>query len=1187
MTASRKDDDLWAQLLGAAKDEAAKQAGAPKPGTDETVPAREDPWAQLVAAAEAEAERRTAREQEASGAASSARFEKGSLLLDTYRIESEPKHGGMGSVWRVRHTGWNADLAMKRPKAELFVTEADKRSFIDECRNWINLGLHPNIVSCYYVREIEGAPAIFSEWMENGDLEHHIKDGTLYEGSGGELQARLLDIAIQYARGLHYAHENGLIHQDVKPANLLLAKDWQAKAADFGLANARAQLTVLEGEPTLMDGGETMRADAGFYTPAYCSMEQMDGKQLTRRTDIYSWAVSVMEMYAGSRPWANGVVAGTGCRGYMAESRIPVPEALRELLAECMGIRPEERPHDFAAIEKRLLEIYRDVTGEAYPRPEPEAAPDTADSLNNTALTYLDLGMPEKAEECWEQALDQQPDHPASVYNQGLYRWRRGRTRSEDLIRRCGELTASARRPEQAETAARLRAQLEAEKQDSDPCASLRCVCREIDNFEPSSHYPSVCFSPDGRILYAAFDALYAYRADTMAEIYCRPEAVGDTLAHRLQVTPDGKYLLFRKQLSRRRREGRETVVNPGEDSKVWVADAATGKLLHGLEGKNPNDLAWCLDPGGTCFMTDGKNVEQWDPAAGKCLNRYRMPGGPLDMPEIAVSPDGKLLCCLGGINQEHCMIRLADAATGRLLRENENEEGWCFSPCFSPDGKTICCQSEEGVMTWQADTLEYTVRSGITTPDRMLFSADGTRLLTTDMDFNIRLWDTADFSFVRSFQGTHEYVTSLAASPDLSLIAAADWGDHVTVWNTEAPVRHAPWELSRVMEYGAVVDRNREERLAREGIETALRENRIAEALELLKRAESRYDQHGFFGLRRRISARCVRTGLAGRYETGSFHIGNHWPGMGMMAFHPADGTFALHDSHAEFVRILDESGRELRRVRLPKDEAFDRRMAVPCYSPSGEMLAVGGENAVILADPAGEKGPRMPEGPEGTFQRLDFSPDGRLLAGCGGGRFSYVWNTETGDPVMIIRNPDSWGGITDMKFLPDGRRLAALTEDGLNVYDVPADIRKKAGAQSKPAHMFRLGIKCARCAVSRDGRTLFLFTGDPERRVYFQDTGTWGFTGQFPLTREGGGYIRHPRCFPFSISADDTLLVTAEDKTITIWSLRDGTALESFTMAEPVEEVAVSPDGCALTAVSGEQGYCWALQRELAFPG
>ena len=418
MANDRKDDDLWAQLLGAAQTEAAKEQEVSEPRE-----APEDPWAQMLGAAE-----KHIAEQGNSPAASDAPFAKGSILLDTYRIESDPLKGGMGSVWRVHHTGWNVDLAMKRPLPERFADEASKKLFIDECQHWIKLGLHPNIVSCYYVREIDGVPTIFSEWMENGDLKHHIDNGTLYDGSEEEVQKRLLDIAIQYARGLHYAHEQGLIHQDVKPANLLLTSDWQAKAADFGLANARAQLTVLEGDITQQDPGQSLNAAAGGYTPAYCSMEQLDGKTLTRRTDIYSWAVSVMEMYYGSRPWANGVVAGAGCRDYMSdpECRIKIPEGLQDLLGQCMEANADDRPHDFAAVLEQLKSIYREIAGEDYPRPEPEAAADTADSLNNTALSYLDMGMPEKAEQLWDQALQKDARHLNTLFNRTLSRWRRG-----------------------------------------------------------------------------------------------------------------------------------------------------------------------------------------------------------------------------------------------------------------------------------------------------------------------------------------------------------------------------------------------------------------------------------------------------------------------------------------------------------------------------------------------------------------------------------------------------------------------------------------------------------------------------------------------------------------------------------------------------------------------------------------
>ena len=144
-------------------------------------------------------------------------------------------------------------------------------------------------------------------------------------------------------------------------------------------------------------------------------MEQMDGRTLTRRTDIYSWAVSVMEAYIGARPWTNGVVAGAGCREYMAESRIPVPEALRDLLAKCMETEAERRPHDFAEIEGELKKIYRAVTGRPYPRREPKAAPDTPGSLNNRALSWLDLGQTERARDIWQKLRDS--GYAEAIYN--------------------------------------------------------------------------------------------------------------------------------------------------------------------------------------------------------------------------------------------------------------------------------------------------------------------------------------------------------------------------------------------------------------------------------------------------------------------------------------------------------------------------------------------------------------------------------------------------------------------------------------------------------------------------------------------------------------------------------------------------------------------------------------------------
>ena len=354
-------------------------------------------------------------------------IQKGDTLLETYTVEADAINGGMGSVWRVHHQSWNTDLAMKRPQPRFFVegNRRRKESFIQECEAWINLGLHPNIVSCYYVREIGGVPTIFSEWMDNGSLKDRIRDGSLYEGIKTEQEERLLDLAIQFARGLRYSHDNGLIHRDVKPDNLLLTKEWDAKVSDFGLAKARDKAISEDG--TVHKGG---------YTPEYCSGEQAAGLLADARTDVYSWALTVLEMYTKGRVWESGPEVSENREQYINAVKLPLPEGLRGLLYRCLETDADKRPGDFAEIEETLYKIYKDETGNDYPREASKAAADTADSLNNRALSMLDLGKSEEAEMLWERSIRYSPQSRLANYNYLIWQWRTGKIDDTECGRR-------------------------------------------------------------------------------------------------------------------------------------------------------------------------------------------------------------------------------------------------------------------------------------------------------------------------------------------------------------------------------------------------------------------------------------------------------------------------------------------------------------------------------------------------------------------------------------------------------------------------------------------------------------------------------------------------------------------------------------------------------------------------------
>ena len=348
-------------------------------------------------------------------AISNEQIRKGDEILETYRVEGNAIHGGMGSVWCVHHNSWNVSLAMKRPQPRFFAEGSEKRKeeFVSECENWINLGLHPNIVSCYYVREIGGIPSIFSEWMDGGSLKDVLASGKLYEGAEADVQERILHIAIQTARGLAYSHEKGLVHQDIKPGNILLTDNWDAKIADFGLAQARSRLSGAENEPLSIGG-----------TLQYCPMEQAKGAAAEEWMDLYAWALTVTEMYSGQRLWETGADAKQHIEEILGSCKIGCPASLSEALQTWLAC--SDNRNVFNRVEETLLQIYKNVTGKPYPIEKPVTAGDTADSLNNRALSYLDLGFSDQAEELLQAAVHQQNDSPNAVFNYALLRWRRG-----------------------------------------------------------------------------------------------------------------------------------------------------------------------------------------------------------------------------------------------------------------------------------------------------------------------------------------------------------------------------------------------------------------------------------------------------------------------------------------------------------------------------------------------------------------------------------------------------------------------------------------------------------------------------------------------------------------------------------------------------------------------------------------
>ena len=213
--------------------------------------------------------------------------------LGPYEIQSVAGAGGMGEVYRARDTRLERTVAIK-VLPESFASDPDRlRRFEQEARTVAALN-HPNIMAVYDIGEHAGSPYIVCELLDGETLREKMKEGALG-------QRRAVEYASQIAEGLAAAHDKGVVHRDLKPENVFVTNDGRVKVLDFGLAKLQAY-AALAGAP---GDGATMgtRTSPGVVlgTAGYMSPEQVRGKEVDARTDIFAFGAILYEMLSGQR----------------------------------------------------------------------------------------------------------------------------------------------------------------------------------------------------------------------------------------------------------------------------------------------------------------------------------------------------------------------------------------------------------------------------------------------------------------------------------------------------------------------------------------------------------------------------------------------------------------------------------------------------------------------------------------------------------------------------------------------------------------------------------------------------------------------------------------------------------------------------------------------------------------------
>ena len=202
------------------------------------------------------------------------------LAAGRYRIERELGHGGMATVYLAHDEKLERPVAVKLLAEHLADDEEFRARFVREARLAGRLS-HPNIVGVYDAGEVEGRPFIAMEYVSGSSL-----------ADAGRLPAeRVVELGVQACAGLQHAHDAGLVHRDVKPANLLVGDDGVLKIADFGIARA-AESTRHTQAGTLLG------------TAAYVAPEQIAGEDAAPAADIYSLGAVLYELLTGRPPYA-------------------------------------------------------------------------------------------------------------------------------------------------------------------------------------------------------------------------------------------------------------------------------------------------------------------------------------------------------------------------------------------------------------------------------------------------------------------------------------------------------------------------------------------------------------------------------------------------------------------------------------------------------------------------------------------------------------------------------------------------------------------------------------------------------------------------------------------------------------------------------------------------------------------